>query len=290
MEPYSYVFHPGQRSILAEIYFPKRIAVQGTIYTALEEGLYVNYIRWYLTQKARRLRREMSAYPHWFDPNRYGENKKYPNKLAEAKARMKMCSQVFYGWSMYEVDGVFLKRITENGKVITDEERTQVIRLMFKFEDRRAEALAQKHHYPEVYRAILSFILAEYAHTDNYKIWAEPEFERFFQRHASFWSKKKEEFARKLYKRLAPKMAKWIVDCGLFIFGYLIREFWNRIVELNKNRGTPLEDEIWVASVFHLSINVMKPVQEKPKKVILGTESKKKGSPRGKQTSFSKKP
>ncbi|HVS79562.1 MAG TPA: hypothetical protein VHF05_01155 [Candidatus Paceibacterota bacterium] len=97
-------------------------------------------MRKYLTDHAGRLRREMSAYPHWFDPNRYGDDEQYLTKLDEAKARMMMCGQVFYGWSMYEVDGVFLKSIKRNGTIITDEERTQVIRLMFKFEDKRAEA------------------------------------------------------------------------------------------------------------------------------------------------------
>ncbi|HVS79889.1 MAG TPA: hypothetical protein VHF05_02830 [Candidatus Paceibacterota bacterium] len=120
--------------------------------------------------------------------------------------------------------------------------------------------MAWEKGYPDVYRSILSFILAEYAHTDNYRVWEEIEFQRLLQRQ-SFWNEKKTEFARELYIILAPKMAKWVVDCGLFIFGYLVREFWNKIVDLNKKRGAPLEDEIWVASIFHLSINVMAPMK-----------------------------
>jgi hypothetical protein len=178
---------------------------------------------------------------------------------------MKMCGQVFYGWSTYEVDGVYLKTLSdvekaklEPGQVIFDEERTQVLRLMFKFEDEEGEKMAYDAGHPEVYRAILSFVLGEYAHTDNYLIWDDKEFNRFVSRQ-SFWNEEKIAFAKLLYKRLAPAMAKWIVDCGLFIFGYLVREFWKEIVELNQRFNRPLEDEIWVASIFHLTINVMKP-------------------------------
>lgn len=246
----SYAFLPGRRSIIAEIYFPKRLITQGTIHTTLQNGLNDKNVRAYLEKNAKQLRKELKAYPHWFDPNRYREtndSQHYRDANTAAIARMNMCEQVFFGWSMYEVDGVFLK----NDNTTIDEERTQVLKLMFKFKDDK------ECRHPDIYRAVLYWVLSEYGHTDDYRICGKLECDKFLERYNS-WDGEKKEIARDLYASLAPKVAKWIVDCGLFIFGYLVRQFWKAIVdEHRKNRSTPLEDEIWVTSIFHANINVM---------------------------------
>lgn len=51
----AYVFRPGNRSILSEILLPKRVALQGTIYTALEEGLTHKSVIAYLEKMLSRL-------------------------------------------------------------------------------------------------------------------------------------------------------------------------------------------------------------------------------------------
>lgn len=50
------------------------------------------------------------------------------------------------------------------------------------------------------------------------------------------------------------EVVKWIDDCALFVFGYLVRKFWKEVV---KQRSR--EDEIWVTSFLNLDINAVKP-------------------------------
>ncbi len=256
MENVTYEFSRGRRSILAEIYFPHRVATQGVIFDTLKKGLDIKHVKAYLVRNAGQIMRELDAYPHWFNPERYGANVAVKSPVARAKQRMEMCSQVFYGWSMYEVDGVFLKK----DGITIDEERTQVLRLMFRFVDEELEIKAYADGYPEVYRAVQYWVMSEYGHTDNYLVWDERERERFISRHV-MWSSEQRKYARLLYEKLTPKLVKWIADCGLIVFGYIVREFWKEIVSLNAIEGGSLEDEIWVTSVFQLNINSMEPVR-----------------------------
>lgn len=251
----SYRFTPGRRSVLAEIYFPRRIATQGTIYKALEKGLNIEIVRAYLRTNAARIFSELTVYSHWFDPNRYGETKIYNDPLEAAKTRMNMCQQVFYGWSMYEVDGVFLKR----DGIAIDEERTQVIKLMFKYEDEELERQTREASYPDIFRAVLYRVLSQYGEADDYIHWSEDELRLFLFRHAS-WPKEKLDYAEVMFPAIAKSIGKWIDDSGLFIFGYLVRQFWTEIVRLHRG-GAPLEDEIWATSVFHMDINVLSPIR-----------------------------
>lgn len=250
----SYLFASGRRSIFAEIYLPRRVATQGIIFNTLSEGLDASHVRAYLKRHVSKIMRELVIYRHWFDPERYGDKVDIHGKVARAKARMEMCDRIFFGRSMYEVDGVFYNDEKER----IDEERTQVLRLMFRFQNDELEKRAREAGHPEVYRAIQYWILSEYGHTDNYLVWDEEERERFLARHV-MWNRETKKFARVLYQELAPKVAKWIADCGLFVFGYVVREYWQEVVQLHRKKGAPLEDEIWVASIFHLNINVMEP-------------------------------
>ncbi len=168
-----------------------------------------------------------------------------------------MYEQVFYGWSMYEVAGAYLND-RKQGTATIDEEQTQVIRLLFRFQDKESEQLALEKRYPEVYRVILYWVLSAYGHADVYESWSDEECRRFLRDHAA-WERDPERkaFAEMLYPILAKRISKWINDCGLFIFGYLVREFWQKIVDLHEQEGKDLEDEIWVSSIFHINVNIM---------------------------------
>lgn len=269
----SYEFRPGSRSILSEIFLPKRIALQGTIYSTLEAGLTHKNVIAYLHDNAESLvTHELRSYPHWFDPNLYGGDRFYPNKVNSAKARMLMCEQVFFGWSTYEVNGVFLK----HDGVTVDEELTQVIRLIFKFDSLSLLKEAEDHGYSDVYHAIVQWILASYRSAYS-QAWDTHEMQAFLRRHSA-WRGKKREFVKEYYPQLAKVVSKWIDDCGLFVFGYVVREIWSEIVKRHtaekerllaagvKTTATTsahLEDEIWVAGLFQYVINVMAPTHNK---------------------------
>lgn len=276
----SYEFEPGKRSIFAEIYFPKKIAFQGATFKALRDGLQEELVRGKLEDYAKLLlETELSVYPHWFDPNRYTslELRSGRPTIEQAKARMAMYESPFYGWSMYEVDGVFLSNRKRHGKKQIDEERTQVIRLIFAF-NHNSEKRATKLGHLDVYRAILYWVMSIYGHTDYDAYWSDGEMERFLSRHGE-WDDEKRRYAKRNYKRLAAAITKWIDDCGLFIFGFLVRELWTSVVKAAEaEEAEKLEDEIWVSSIFHFNINVMKPRKESLQRAILAAEQSKKRS------------
>jgi len=283
VDRHSYVFDAGNRSIIAEIFLPRRISLQGTLYETLEDGLNHSKVREYLVEQAISLKKDyLSAYAEWFDPKRYGHtNKRGWKSLGDdAKDRVRRCKQVFFGWSTYEVSGVFLKK---NG-IDIDEEQTQVIRIIFKYDvpkelkDRRAKK------YPEVLRAILYWVVSTYGLTDG-KAWDDEKFESFIARFPQ-WSKEQKSYAKKRFVPIANDINIWIDDCGIFLFGYVIHNIWTEIVKMNqeglevrksnakerrKNRKyqpapqkrTHLEDEIWVTSIFRYDVNVSRSVKLK---------------------------
>ena len=273
----SYEFEPGKRSIFTEIYFPKKVAYQGAIFTALEDGLNEAYVRRELVGLADLLlKTELSVYPHWFDPHRYRSVNPRTERptIEQAEGRMQMYSSPFYGWSMYEVDGVFLSKRMKNGRAQVDEERTQVIRLIFVFND-GAEKRATKLGHLDVYRAILYWVMSIYGHTDYDAYWSTGEMNRFLDRHRE-WSPEKRAYAKRHYKRLAGAITKWIDDCGLFIFGFLVRELWKQVINIAEvEPGRKIEDEIWVSSIFHFNINIMKPHKQSLQRAIIAAEKGK---------------
>src|SRR3989344_3840203 len=155
-----YLYTPAHRSLLVEVYFPKKVAYQGTIFTALEEGYNENIVKRELRDSTRELIAEFAAYPFdLLDPYRYGKLKKpmHPESaISKARKRIKLYESQFYGWSMYEVDGVFFNR---RGK--TYEESTQIVRLIFRFSGKKMDRYAKKIGCDDVFRSIIFFILRE---------------------------------------------------------------------------------------------------------------------------------
>ena len=237
----------------------------------------------YLLKQAVGLKRDyLKAYAEWFEPKRYGyKNKRGWKSLGDdAKDRVRRCKQVFFGWSTYEVSGVFLKKNMRD----IDEEQTQVIRIIFKYDvpkelkDRRAKK------YPEVLRAILYWVVSTYGLTDG-KVWTQEKFDQFIARFPQ-WNDEQKAYAKKHFVPVANDINIWIDDCGIFLFGFVLHKVWNKIVLMNKQskktqeidaqkhrknkhyRPNPrkrahLEDEIWVTSIFRYDVNVSRSVKLK---------------------------
>jgi hypothetical protein len=268
-------FNRANVVFLRKYIFPKKIAFQGAIFQALRDGLDEKFVRRKLESYAQLLlETELSIYPHWFDPDRYISPGLRTNRPTseEAQRRMAMYKSPFGGWSMYEVDGVFLSKRKRHGKKQIDEERTQVIRLIFTF-NHSSEKWATKAGYLDVYRGILYWVMSVYGHTEHDVFWSDAEMNRFLSRHEEWKGTKKFEYAKRIYKRLAAAITKWIDDCGLFIFGFLVRELWTSVVKAAEaEEAEKLEDEIWVSSIFHFNINVMKPRKESLQRAIMAAE------------------
>jgi len=248
----SYRFEPQKRSIVMEVFFPKQTKYQGLIHEALEKGLQEETVRDYLTEHAYELQEELNYHTHLFDPHRYDSASlaTLPEDQ-DPKGRMGMYESTFFGWSMYEVDGVFLNR---RGSM--DEERVQVVRLIFKYEHPR-EVRTRRRSYHAMCRAIIRWVLDEYGRSMNFHLWNMHEQELFLERHRS-WSNEDLVYAQRHFHEIARDTAKWIDDCALFVFGYLTREFWKKVVT---HPNASLEEEIWVLSNFHMNVNVLRPAR-----------------------------
>jgi len=138
--------------IFTEIYCPRRVAAQGTIFTALQEGYQGDNVKMYLKGCIGELIQELSEHWHILDPNpEWKRVKPTPEKVAE---RIEMYQSPFFGWSNYVVDGVFWGR---DDKMI--EEATQVIRLIFQFESSFVQE-ARDVGCNDVLRAMIFWLIA----------------------------------------------------------------------------------------------------------------------------------
>ena len=242
----------GQRGIFAEVYFPRRVAAQGTIFTALKEGYQEAWVKDYLRLNVPALLQELQDYRHLFDPQWYDvpARRKVKPTAEDALARIASYVSPFFGWSNYVVDGVFwIQKEGKEDKMI--EEATQIIRLMFRFDSSYAPQAAQAQ-CQDVLRAMLFWIITRQGRLNELSAWDKAEQKRFVKEHEPL-SKHKRDFIQKCFEPVAKKAFKWMGDCFLFIFGYLVRKFSEKLTEL----GHP-EEEIWVASFFNLTVSVMK--------------------------------
>ncbi len=244
----TYVYHRGQRGIFAEIYFPRRIAAQGTIFTALEGGYKEEVVKTYLKDNIDELLEELRDYWQIFDPNQYTNKRKKSVQLSpkEAFDRIDMYKSPFSGWSNYAVDGVFFN---SRGEPI--EESTQVIRIMFRLNS-SYELQAENTKCQDVLRAMLFWTITRQALIHERTPWDRTSRARFLRQYPP-WTKYKKDFVEQYFEPVAKEATKWMDDCRLFVFGYLVRQFSERLLAV----GRP-EEEIWVASFFNLTISIMK--------------------------------
>lgn len=96
--------------------------------------------------------------------------------------------------------------------------------------------------------------IANQAHIDEILPWSQKEKERFlaFLAPLEQWPQHKLAFVDQYFTKVARDVKKWVDDTALFVFGYLVREFWNRVVA----RGG-VEEQIWVTSLWNLNVNIV---------------------------------
>ena len=114
MDKKSYKFLPSEPGLLVEMYLPKKSAFQGTLFDTLEKGFVLQEVKSHFRIHEAKIKQLLEH---------YGEIPDY------TESQIQSFPELFYGYSSYEVDGVFL-----NEKSTLDEERTQVIRFMFKLD------------------------------------------------------------------------------------------------------------------------------------------------------------
>lgn len=137
-----------------------------------------------------------------------------------------------YGYSMYEVDGVFKSDIPQSSSVV--EERTQVIRMLFRLD---VAALTQ-----EIGLGMDQF---------NFVRARACDYLRAHERHNVVKSAKANK-RKKVYE--ATEL--WRNQLGFFIFGYLVFLFSRNIEQLaNAGEIVKPEDEIWVTNFANVELD-----------------------------------
>lgn len=238
----------GQRGIFSEVYFPRRIVAQGTIFGALEKGVHELVVKTYLKGWSKVLVQELSEHRHLFDPTWYDvpESQRKEFTKEDMEARIQSYTSPFFGWSNYNVDGVFWSK--EEQELI--EESTQIVRLIFGFES-IYDKEAKDARCDDVLRAMLFWIITRQARLSHVPRWHREELKKFMRDYGPF-TKQKGAFTKKYFEPVAREIFKWRGDWFLFVFGYLVRQFAQELAQRKKE-----EEEIWVASFFNLTVSVV---------------------------------
>jgi hypothetical protein len=253
IHPSRHVLGSNDAGISTEIYFPKKAAYQGAIFDALREGFFEKEVIGYLLANADFLVDELRDWSEILNPRKYAGAITTPagrHTPEEARTRIAMYRSVFKGYSVYTVDGVFFSQETQT----VYEEATQIVRLMFRFES-ELEGQAQETPYKDMVRSLIYWLVDYDVRLDQHYSWAAAEKERFLAEHRH-WPASHLDFAARSFESLAKQVEKWIDDCGLFIFGFLVRKFSENVLKQNLS-----EEQIWVVSSFDTCVNVVKQKQ-----------------------------
>ena len=165
----------------------------------------------------------------------------YTKRVKSIKQLKDICP-VFYGYSMYEVDGVFFD--SKNDSPI--EERTQVIRLMFKFQiDELLKS--QDGELRDVENKIAKLV------TDDFLNYCANK-PAFFELHIEDYKKQWPNHID-FIKTLIDRLQHWEFSMAMFVMGYVVFEICEKIKDLHKNDHRKPEEEIWITSFWNLRIN-----------------------------------
>ena len=217
-------FDPG---IFMELYLPKKAEYQGILYDTLTGGFLIDDVRSHLKSKWTEICQLMSG--------------RYTSKISSLDQLDKILS-VFYGYSMYEVDGVFFNHNTK-GVV---EERTQVIRLMFRF-DINDVVQSGGSEGSEIEHRIAKAVADDYLSclTDKPAFLGlnSGTYRQRWPAHTSF------------IEKLVSHLEQWEFSMVMFILGYVTFKLCEQIKFLHQTTSRSPEEEIWITSFWNLRIN-----------------------------------
>ena len=218
-EELGYRVHAGEPAIFVEIYLPKKADFQGRLYEALTRGFDLGEVQQHFRDPARRERiRELF--------------RRYDARVPLSDERMGALREVFFGYSLYEVDGVFRGK---SGSPKIQEERSQIIRVIFKPD---YEGIAERSG----------------ATVEAVREMAGERFHSYRERNGSVLSDAAGRTAEP-EKLVAEEIRSFMDDVSIFLFGYVVYEICERMAELREDDEKRQEDEIWVTSFWGMTVN-----------------------------------
>src|SRR5688572_27763784 len=204
MQNVRYAARPDEPAVLVEIYLPKKAAFQGTLFDTLTAGFRLADVRGhFLSADASRHERISRLIGRsWTDPTYTDDEiRRFP--------------RIFFGYSLYDVDGVYLRSRPDAKDADDDsayqivEETSQVIRLVFKFPTAAA---------PPAAIPILKAALGT----------ADRNVAAYAQAHAEEIGRSSGADAERIHE-LLNELHSWVRYVGLFVFGFVVYNLCERI-------------------------------------------------------------
>ncbi len=218
--PLSYIAGTSESGIQTEIYLPKKSYFQGTLCDTLTKGFDQNLVKKTLIQNIQDVKKLMNDFIVPIISKGL-----QPERISQMK-------QIFWGYSMYEVDGVFCAS-SESGRGV-DEERAQVIRILFRPCIKEFHKVLEEKNIETTSESIKKTIYDLYDPT-----WIRPE---------GLSNERETEISA-----IRNYLEEWRWDIQLFLFGYVINEICKQIRILGKSIKP--EDEIWITSFWNIQIS-----------------------------------
>ena len=209
-----YQFRRGVPALHTEIYLPKKSGFQGALFAALTEGRRPDVIRRHLIKHLKRVKEILQR--DWRELTRRLDRAFIDGLAANI-------DDIFTGYSMYEVDGVYFAP----GSDEPSEVRTQVIRLIFEYP---IDEVASD----ELSRDVREFLQAPASRLTAYQPRDAAHLPQL--RHAE----------------------EWLERVGVFLFGFILHRIELAIGE----NPALLQEEIWVASLGDAVVNKFVPLSD----------------------------
>jgi hypothetical protein len=233
---FPYRFRTYEPALFTEIYLPKRAKYQKILYDVLTTGFNFTLVKKHLKTRSRVIRNQI---------NELLED--YPSLENFSIRRINQMEQVRWGYSMYEVDGVFFdydeadrrresgeEETKEKTKGLISEERTQVIRIIFRPRFEKVfVGVDSKEDQSAIKRAAFRSLLFGSRERESIK----------------------EETSSKNIKEVVDYIDKWTDDVSLFLFGYIVFHICSELKKLHDEEKFNIEEEIWITSFWNLQIN-----------------------------------
>ena len=201
MNVYPYDIYKGESGIFFEKYLPKKAVYQGELYRVLTEGFKKEKIIKHFSNSKNKERIYYLVKKHYTILKNFQEILDIFNEDEY--------EEIFYGYSMYEVDGVFYNKDAENKSQEIAEERTQIIRLMFK----PNLDTFKKLEYRKMVTITKTFLQCPIS-TKDYASHYPPI--------KDIIEKEDDDETRNAYESLLIYLDKWVKKVIIFTAGYII--------------------------------------------------------------------
>ena len=255
MEMTKYQFQNGEIGVMTEFLLPKKIEYQGKLFNSLVKGL------------------NNFSYYDYFNENKLSIEfllKNYMNLNEMAKINLgkfdKYYNDIFQGYSLYEVDGVYLSKNKNKIGVGYLEERTQIVRFYFipNYEKlikrlRRRKCNVSKEfvlNYADIFFKESKITSFEKGSLQSKIEQFESELETSQLNNDT---KTGIILNTKGLELLKSYFLDWVDAIALIVFGFLVHEITLRLNELSEKRkikkNKPIEEEIWVTTHWGIIIN-----------------------------------